>query len=154
MPRHRNGADPQGECRKPPGDARRRAGTVIERNGKFAIKWYEQSFSLNPKDVNDAPSGRSAGQYQRDFNSVPDQYVVRAGVGAPVWRNIGASIAYRVEGVPRYDVVGRSDQADHSVADAVPVRSRVSLHEIVVFERRQQPPGRRAVETKSGAGAR
>jgi len=63
----------------------------------------------NPKDYNDAPSGRSAGEYHRDFNSVPDQYVMRVGVGAPVWRRLGASVAFRVEGVPRYDAIGRSD---------------------------------------------
>jgi hypothetical protein len=74
-----------------------------------AFVFGSANYLLNPKDVNDAPSGRAAGQYQRDFNSVPDQYVVRAGVGAPVWRNIGASVAYRVEGVPRYDAIGRSD---------------------------------------------
>jgi hypothetical protein len=67
------------------------------------------NYLLNPKDINDAPSGRAAGLYQRDFNSVPDQYVARVGVGVPVWKSIGASLAYRLEGVPRYDVVGRSD---------------------------------------------
>lgn|ERR1043166_3477255 len=67
------------------------------------------NYLSNPKDINDAPSGRSAGAYQRDFNSVPDQYVMRVGVGAPVWRNVGASVAFRVEGVPRYDAIGRSD---------------------------------------------
>jgi hypothetical protein len=40
---------------------------------------------------------------------VPDQYVVRGGVGVPIWRGLGASIAVRTEGVPRYDLVGRSD---------------------------------------------
>jgi len=67
------------------------------------------NYLLNPRDVNDAPSGRSAGLYQRDFNSVPDQYVARVGVGVPVWKNIGVSLAYRVEGLPRYDLLGRSD---------------------------------------------
>lgn len=74
-----------------------------------AFVFGSANYLLNPKDVNDAPSGRSAGQYQRDFNSVPDQYVARAGVGVPVWRNVGVSLAYRVEGVPRYDALGRSD---------------------------------------------
>jgi hypothetical protein len=67
------------------------------------------NYLANPKDVNDAPSGRAAAGFQRDFNSVPDQYVMRVGVGAPVWRNLGASVAFRVEGVPRYDAIGRSD---------------------------------------------
>jgi hypothetical protein len=40
---------------------------------------------------------------------VPDQYVARVGVGVPVWRYLGASLAYRVEGVPQYDLIGRSD---------------------------------------------
>src|SRR5258706_10314018 len=43
------------------------------------------NYLLNPSDINEAPSGRSAGLYQRDFNSVPDQYVARVGVGVPVW---------------------------------------------------------------------
>jgi hypothetical protein len=74
-----------------------------------AFVFGSANYLLNPKDVNDAPSGRAAGLYQRDVNSVPDQYVMRVGVGAPLWKNLGASIAYRVEGVPRYDVLGRSD---------------------------------------------
>jgi len=74
-----------------------------------AFVFGSANYLLNPKDVNDAPSGRAAGLYQRDFNSVPDQYIARVGVGVPVWRNIGVSVAYRVEGVPRYDVLGRSD---------------------------------------------
>ena len=67
------------------------------------------NYLLNPRDVSDATYARAAGLYQRDHNSVPDQYVARVGVGVPVWKNIGASIAYRAEGVPRYDLIGRSD---------------------------------------------
>jgi len=74
-----------------------------------AFVFGSMNYLLNPRDINDAPSGRSAGLYQRDFNSVPDQYVARVGVGVPVWRNIGLSLSYRVEGVPRYDLIGRSD---------------------------------------------
>ena len=74
-----------------------------------AFVFGSANYLLNPRDINDAPSGRSAGLYQRDFNSVPDQYVGRVGVGVPVWRYFGASLAYRVEGVPQYDLLGRSD---------------------------------------------
>ena len=74
-----------------------------------AFVFGSANYLLNPRNYNDAPSGRAAGLYHRDFNSVPDQYVMRVGVGAPVWRNIGASVAFRVEGVPRYDALGRSD---------------------------------------------
>jgi hypothetical protein len=67
------------------------------------------NYLLNPRDVGDGVYSRSPGLYQRDHNSVPDQYVARVGVGVPVWRNIGASVAFRAEGVPRYDLIGRSD---------------------------------------------
>ena len=55
-----------------------------------AFVFGSANYLLNPKDVNDAPSGRAAGLYQRDFNSVHDQYVGRVGVGVPVWRYFGA----------------------------------------------------------------
>ena len=45
----------------------------------------------------------------RNQNSVPDQFVIRAGAGVPIYKGLGASLAVRVEGVPRYDLIGRSD---------------------------------------------
>jgi hypothetical protein len=41
-------------------------------------------------------------------NSVPDQYVARLGGTAAVWKGVSASIAWRVEGLRRYDVFGGS----------------------------------------------
>lgn len=73
------------------------------------------NYLVNPRNVNRTPSilvgiGRpSATTPMRNVNSVPDQYIVRAGVGVPVWRRFGASMAVRVEGVPRYDLLGRSE---------------------------------------------
>jgi hypothetical protein len=73
------------------------------------------NYLLNPRNTNETPSilvgiGRpSPTSPLRNVNSVPDQYVLRAGLGVPVWRRIGASFAVRTEGVPRYDVFGRSD---------------------------------------------
>jgi hypothetical protein len=67
------------------------------------------NYLANPRDVSDAVYARAAGLYMRDHNSVPDQYVGRVGVGVPVWKNIGASVSFRAEGVPRYDLIGRSD---------------------------------------------
>jgi hypothetical protein len=73
------------------------------------------NYLINPRNMNGTPSilvgiGRpSATAPLRNQNSVPDQFVVRGGVGVPVWRGLGASVAVRVEGVPRYDLVGRSD---------------------------------------------
>jgi hypothetical protein len=67
------------------------------------------NYLLNPKDVGSGVYNRAPGLYMRDHNSVPDQYVARVGMGVPVWRGIGASVAFRAEGVPRYDLIGRSD---------------------------------------------
>jgi len=44
-----------------------------------------------------------------NVNTVSDQFVVRAGTTVRVFRQIDASIAWRLEGVPRYDMFGRSD---------------------------------------------
>jgi len=80
-----------------------------------AFAFGSANYLLNPRNTNDTPSilvgiGRpSATEPLRNVNSVPDQYVLRAGVGVPVWRRIGASVAIRTEGVPRYDLFGRSD---------------------------------------------
>jgi len=88
-------------------------GALLEVQGFTRVKrtfvFGSINYLLNPRDINDTPSGRAAGLYQRDFNSVADQYVARVGVGTPVWRSIGVSLAYRVEGLPRYDLLGRSD---------------------------------------------
>ena len=45
------------------------------------------------------------------YNSVPDLYVARAGLAAPVrsLRGVSMSLAGRMEGSPRRDLVGRSD---------------------------------------------
>jgi hypothetical protein len=73
------------------------------------------NYLANPRDMNDTPSilvgiGRpSTTTPKRNVNSVPDQYLMRTGVGVPIWRGIGASLAWRVEGVPRYDLVGMSE---------------------------------------------
>ena len=73
------------------------------------------NYVTNPRNFNETPSilvglGRpSATQPMRNINSVPDQYIVRGGVGVPIWRGLGASLAVRAEGVPRYDLFGRSD---------------------------------------------
>jgi hypothetical protein len=43
-----------------------------------------------------------------NINTVSDQFVVRAGTSVLVTRHIAATIAWRMEGVPRYDLVGPS----------------------------------------------
>jgi len=74
------------------------------------------NYLANPRDTNGTPSlvvarggTPSPANANRLVNSVPDQYVVRAGAGIPVWKRIGASVAWRAEGLRRYDLIGRSD---------------------------------------------
>jgi hypothetical protein len=74
------------------------------------------SYLANPRDQNDTPSiltvlgintttGANAGL---GFNSVPDQYLTRVGSSVAVWKGIGASLTWRVEGLKRYDLFGAS----------------------------------------------
>jgi hypothetical protein len=73
------------------------------------------NYLANPRDMNNTPSILvglglpSTTVPEKNVNSVPDQFVVRIGVGVPVWKGLGASVALRSEGVPRYDLIGRSD---------------------------------------------
>jgi hypothetical protein len=74
------------------------------------------SYLANPKDTNDTPSiiavlglplntGAFAGL---GVNSVPDQYMARLGGTVPVWKGFSASVAWRMEGMRRYDLFGDS----------------------------------------------
>ena len=80
-----------------------------------AFAFGSANYLINPRNMNTTPSilvgiGRpSATAPLRNQNSVPDQFIVRGGAGVPVWKGLGASLAVRVEGVPRYDLIGRSD---------------------------------------------
>src|SRR5262245_16780059 len=44
-----------------------------------------------------------------NVNTVTDQFIFRAGTSVAVTRRIAATIAWRMEGVPRYDLIGRSE---------------------------------------------
>ena len=76
------------------------------------------TYLANPRDTNGTPSilvGLGLGSnpvFIQDgllVNSVPDQYLVRLGAVAPLGKTgLGASLAYRVEGLPRYDLIGDS----------------------------------------------
>ena len=74
------------------------------------------SYLANPRDQNETPSiltvlgisttsGANAGL---GFNSVPDQYLARLGGSVTVWKGIGASLTWRMEGLKRYDLFGAS----------------------------------------------
>jgi hypothetical protein len=74
------------------------------------------SYLANPRDTNDTPSiiatlglPTETGQFAGlGVNSVPDQYFARLGASVPVWKGFAASLAWRVEGLKRYDLFGAS----------------------------------------------
>jgi hypothetical protein len=76
------------------------------------------TYLANPRDTNGTPSilvglglGNTPAFVQEGLlvNSVPDQYLVRMGAVMPIGSTgLGASLAYRVEGLPRYDLIGGS----------------------------------------------
>jgi len=74
------------------------------------------TYLANPKDQTDTPSliqglgiPVSPSNEDRAFNTVPDQYLARLGgtVGLPV-KGLSFSLAGRLEGQPRYDLIGES----------------------------------------------
>ena len=74
------------------------------------------SYLANPKDTNDTPSiiailgVPTAGTPNQglEVNSVPDQYLARLGGTVHVGRGFSASLAWRLEGMRRYDLLGES----------------------------------------------
>jgi hypothetical protein len=82
---------------------------------KGAFLFASGSYLANPKDTNGTPSIISVleipltGQWEGlGVNSVPDQYLARAGGTVPVWEGFSASLAWRMEGLKRYDLFGDS----------------------------------------------
>jgi outer membrane protein W len=97
-------------------------GAVLEVNAfrqfKRATLFGSGTYLANPRDTNGTPSilvglglANSPGFRQEGLlvNSVPDQYLLRLGAVAPFGNSgLAASLAYRVEGLPRYDLIGGS----------------------------------------------
>ena len=90
-------------------------GMTLELNGYQAITHglyaYGQAFYLaNPRDVNGTPtkSGNSRGNPYEQITSVPDQYLVRGGLGYAIpWvKNLTLTLGGRIEGVPVEDLIG------------------------------------------------
>jgi copper chaperone CopZ len=89
------------------------------RRMKRFLLFASGSYLLNPRNKNDTPSlsvarlapgaTPSASSFNKLVNSVPDQYLVRVGTSVGLGRGIAGSIAWRTEGMPRYDLIGRSD---------------------------------------------
>jgi hypothetical protein len=77
---------------------------------KRALLFASGSYLANPQDANDTPSilvilGVPAPDGLH-VNSIPDQYVARAGASVHLWKGFSASLAWRVEGLKRYDLFG------------------------------------------------
>ena len=74
------------------------------------------SYLANPRDTNNTPSiiqvlelPTNTGQFAGlDVNSVPDQDIARLGGTVPVWRGFATTLAWRLEGLKRYDLFGAS----------------------------------------------
>ena len=90
----------------------------FKRIGSRVLAFGSGSYLLNPRDESDTPSIRlsrlppnatpNPSQSGTWYNSVPDQYVVRVGASVSVWRGFSGSLAWRLEGLPRYDLIGDS----------------------------------------------
>jgi hypothetical protein len=75
------------------------------------------TYLANPRDTNGTPSilvglGVANNAFAQEgvlVNSVPDQFLVRMGAVMPIGKTgFAASLAYRIEGLPRYDLIGDS----------------------------------------------
>jgi hypothetical protein len=83
---------------------------------KRAFLFASGSYLANPKDRNDTPSiiailglPTNTGQFAGlDTNSVADAYLTRIGGTVHVWKGFSASVAWRAEGLKRYDLFGAS----------------------------------------------
>ncbi len=79
------------------------------------VTFYGSGLYLaNPRDTNGAPSlivglgVAGPANADRQVNSVADSYVVRAGAAFPILGHWTGTLGFRVEGLPRYDLLGDS----------------------------------------------
>jgi hypothetical protein len=64
----------------------------------------------NPRDTGGASRGNLVSNLNpSNVNTVSDQFIFRAGATVGLFSNVSASLAWRMEGVPRYDVFGPSN---------------------------------------------
>ncbi len=75
------------------------------------------NYLANPRDKNTTPSivtsrlapdATPTGNPDLWQNSVPDQYMVRLGGAVPIKAGFAGMVAWRAEGLPRYDLIGAS----------------------------------------------
>jgi len=83
---------------------------------KNSFAYAQGVYVINPRDINHVqqPTGNepdfTLGEFGYIFNSVPDQYLARAGIGYVLWPKFGLtlSLGARLEGVPVEDFLGDS----------------------------------------------
>jgi hypothetical protein len=76
--------------------------------GRF-LAFGSSTWLANPRDTGAPSRGNLViSTTPSNVNTVSDQFIVRAGTTFTITRQIAASIAWRMEGVPRYDVFGAS----------------------------------------------
>jgi hypothetical protein len=98
-------------------------GLIMETQAFWRVKrvflFASGSYLANPQDTNGTPSigailgvapapGTPNALARTGENSIPDQYLARLGGSVPVWRGFSASLAWRLEGLRRYDLFGES----------------------------------------------
>ena len=84
----------------------------LYRNSYFYLQGV---YLFNPRDINGVQEPQvdpdfTLGEFGYIFNSVPDQYLGRLGVGYTIWRKLGlyVTLGARLEGVPVEDLIGDS----------------------------------------------
>lgn len=86
---------------------------------KRAFVFASGSYLANPQDTNGTPSigailgvapapGTPNALARTGENSIPDQYLARFGASVSLWQGFSASLAWRTEGLRRYDLFGES----------------------------------------------
>jgi len=77
--------------------------------GRF-VAFGSGTWLLNPRNTGAPSRGNVATTTSpTNVNTVSDQFIFRAGTSVSVTRRVSASLAWRMEGVPRYDLIGRSE---------------------------------------------
>lgn len=76
--------------------------------GRFTA-FGSSTWLANPRDTGTASRGNLVtSTTPSNINTVSDQFVFRAGASVPITSYLTASLAWRAEGVPRYDLIGAS----------------------------------------------
>jgi len=90
-------------------------GFIVEAQGfqklfDNAAAYMQMSYLISPEEMNGAYSYYPRGSQVKRFHSVPDSYLLRAGLSYSVWPSKGLSLSLgaRMEGVPVEDLIGGS----------------------------------------------